>query len=1084
MENKKYSFYTKLVSSANIVLAIQYAINDDHDHFLVNYRKLNLSNNTEVINKIKRVRSILIKLLNCDFYLKAKLFLKPKGITETGKIEYRPIVLFDNEDYLIAQYAILNILVLDIDFTTGKLKKNRISELIDHTIFGNNISTSSSSLFPHWKKQYSKYSSQYYDNYEYYKQHYKYEINIDLKQFYLSLSPYFLCNYLIELYKSYGYTDYDVLIEKSLAVKLKKFENNNNLYNEYCISIDNGYYCKGLPQGLPQSKVFSNLVIKIINEQYCTLLNAEVLSYVDDAIIFTNCKLFNNENNSDTEINYLQSIINVVNEKLKKINKMTNNVILNKIYDKKYVFEISINKKKYNKIDLEKDEKHDSVIRMLAHKTSATSSLLFNCLMEENKYSIFSHCYFYFNLINKQLSDYNDSINENNDNNGVVKKLERYKKFYKNRAYSLLVETDKSEFIGFVNNEIFLMKSKNTSELIDYINDECIIVLINLLKNNLSPKENAQYLNRIRKIFENNGLMDTNYYKLLFETKILYYDKNEAYLELKKKLSFFAYSNKKEIDKKVLEILSTNIDQSNFISFANLIKCIFEKKRTKEISKYRLIIENNKIYIRMLLNMIFSVLFNVDYSISIPTTNFKGFLLPVYQFKILYYIRNRNFTLGKDIYLLKKVYYLRDKYDSIIDESLLEAIPFFNKNISSIEKIDTLINTHLYVKNIWMNGTKYLYFYTSHNQIHSVELIKNTDRLKNNIELFNFNSEEYYYLYLSCYLHDIAMVLDNNNIKKDFNYLIECIERLKEILKEVNCVKTNVAAANILFEYFNKIDSAIERNIRSNHGVRSGEYINNDNKIGLTLTEKYIVSNISVAHTIDCSRIYSKKEIDNKINIQLIKICLRLADCFDMSKNRVSTEFLDMLDDVMPIESQFHYVSHLLTNNFKIYKRYYDSESGKNYFDPNRYYEEIYFIIDINNFIYENVNSCAIYKEETKNQFEVCEKSLEIKNQFDKKLLIYDSKEKGLLLDIKKNIGGCKKCEKCTLMCSWLGKKNEYLINELFYLQYYINNTIFNDNIFKTQQVKFYVYYSTDNQTSNDRIKEKIRKIHNKLEKK
>jgi len=85
---------------------------------------------------------------------------------------------------------------------------------------------------------------------------------------------------------------------------------------------------------------------------------------------------------------------------------------------------------------------------------------------------------------------------------------------------------------------------------------------------------------------------------------------------------------------------------------------------------------------------------------------------------------------------------------------------------------------HKYTCDIWKNGSKHLYFYTLHNQEHAVDLIQNSIKIVKAIDYIDISSNDYYILFIACYLHDISMVtfpnldsiqLDNYNTNKIYS---------------------------------------------------------------------------------------------------------------------------------------------------------------------------------------------------------------------------------------------------------------------------------------------------------------------------
>lgn len=126
------------------------------------------------------------------------------------------------------------------------------------------------------------------------------------------------------------------------------------------------------------------------------------------------------------------------------------------------------------------------------------------------------------------------------------------------------------------------------------------------------------------------------------------------------------------------------------------------------------------------------------------------------ELRILSFLRNPLFT---DEEFKKREISLEDRQNrDTVDYSIMRVLEIFNSFVKDPVSIDKLIITHKYTCDVWKNGSKYLYFYTLHNQEHAIVLIQNIVKLIHAIDFLKISGVDYYILFLACYLHDISMV--------------------------------------------------------------------------------------------------------------------------------------------------------------------------------------------------------------------------------------------------------------------------------------------------------------------------------------
>lgn len=142
-----------------------------------------------------------------DKYIEAKVYFKPKKLSENGELEFRPLHSTD----LITQIAIVSMLHLFVyeipeeEEGDPKLRLSNLSRLIPSDFYGNRISVKPEYLFKPWKQQYQKYNQN--SNDALMKYHtsleYKYEVTLDLENFFPTINPIIIYHYVINHLPAY-----------------------------------------------------------------------------------------------------------------------------------------------------------------------------------------------------------------------------------------------------------------------------------------------------------------------------------------------------------------------------------------------------------------------------------------------------------------------------------------------------------------------------------------------------------------------------------------------------------------------------------------------------------------------------------------------------------------------------------------------------------------------------------------------------------------------------------------------------------------------------------------------------------------
>lgn len=262
---------------------IPIAITDKNNHILEVIAKNDLELYYALSDKhniilIEKVIELCIARLNCLFNNKDELFLikvffKLKSY-DSGVLKFRPLHTARLID-LICMVSILIPLMYDDDYEKGTRTLSDLSKLVPHNFYGNVPSTNVQYLFHKWQTKYKEYTDDVIGHCRMYQSNHKYltEVSLDIKNFFPSISPRLLYNYIKDKLSLTYKDDLDTL--KTAIVKLLFFrvEKDNiepwkdNYYPEDNKVIDNELYMNcGIPQGLPQSYFFGNLcMIEIKN---------------------------------------------------------------------------------------------------------------------------------------------------------------------------------------------------------------------------------------------------------------------------------------------------------------------------------------------------------------------------------------------------------------------------------------------------------------------------------------------------------------------------------------------------------------------------------------------------------------------------------------------------------------------------------------------------------------------------------------------------------------------------------------------------------------------------------------------------
>lgn len=178
------------------------------------------------------------------------------------------------------------------------------------------------------------------------------------------------------------------------------------------------------------------------------------------------------------------------------------------------------------------------------------------------------------------------------------------------------------------------------------------------------------------------------------------------------------------------------------------------------IEKYTLFVDKNSPdFRRKILNAYYSESIGVRCSDDYSFVKSNSKKLCYTELRILLRLRNPHFDFDDFVAFVKNINNEDISNQMNVDMSLLGVLGTFISFVKNPDWIDSLIQTHRITKGLWYNGSKFLNSYTLHNEEHAVTLVNNAVHIVRTIDYFVLKPIDYYILFLSCYLHDISMVI-------------------------------------------------------------------------------------------------------------------------------------------------------------------------------------------------------------------------------------------------------------------------------------------------------------------------------------
>lgn len=1069
VQNSRY--YQYLLDDKNIYLAVYSLESYVFEHGLlsledkIKFLKLKDKFNEEYILEtiIPEIRKEIKRLIaEEDYYIPVQIYFNPKKY-EDGRVEFRPIHTAGLL-YQMVIVAMLNLLIYEVplDEEKQRLRLSNLSRLIPGNFYGNRVSLKPKELFKPWKKQYQKYTSL---TNEYLKKYhssleYKYEVTLDLEKFFPSVNPQFIIHYIMERLpidlKDEDRELYHIILKKLLYCKVE---------NDLCEQLWKNYYfdkseisedeerelklfkkfSKGIPQGLPQSYFMGNIAMIPIAKEFNEQFPGVSLFYVDDSVIFTN------ELCEDKFVQSLESL----NHRLEKVFK-SERLEADSIYPKAL-----IHLEKYYKIKVHQDKKSyytrldyadngEVFLMCLSREVSHVASDMFQLYSNEEDNNLKEKLRILSEQIQKKMGELLNKI-ENTDKTKdiegyqkMMQRLTRYYKFFRYRFILLdLMETEGTEELEHI---VFMREIDKELVSLEYFIDSyknniwgaAVSIYARQLTDDSDINALKEYIKEINsRIFEYDNRTSSYLYRvytgILDERKDLDKFNLDPYASLKKMVNR-NLANYQRKHSHVIEAYIKKLEQQKR-------KEILRQIISKSLYNSMVIVDaNTEEIFRMVLNTIYSYLFSVEIedSFIIRKRNHKPVVYG--ELRILIFLRNAKFTEA-DFF---KQGFLLDTHENQmpIDYSILEVTEIFRTFVGSPVPIDNLIQTHQYIYDLWRNGSKYLYFYTLHNQEHAIELIKNCIKIIHTFDYFQISAMDYYILFLACYLHDIAMVwippFEQFLLDQDWadKIALDLEARIKELRKDEESYELG-GLKKMIVEIYQNVDQFFEKQVRNNHAFNSAQEIRDIKDLHyLDDCLREFVAEIAEAHAHCTSDVYFvKSDAKNKlISTKFNKILLRLADVLDISMYRISKPILNRNLNQMPRESAFHWISHLMIKGYALEVNYKDKtencegENEAQLLSPGSITEKVTLRVMV------EMTQLSKYRTDKPCSFaalNTCE---------------FTPGKKYLELNFGEE---CQSKENCNFLCRWFVSKNKDLLWELGALARYLKRTP--DNFFDSE---------------------------------
>jgi len=1044
-------------------LELYYALGDKFNHVLIG-KVIDLCS-----DRLKRLLESEEDLFEIYVYFKLKSY------DEEENLKFRPMHTARLTD-LICMVSILICLMYE---DGNKRNLSDLSKLIPHNFYGNVPSTDVQFLFKRWQTQYKEYTQNVIDHCRTYQKNHRYltEVSLDIKNFFPSVSPLFLYDYIVDkLASTFRGNDTETL--KTAVIKLLYFrmigKNVEPWINEYygvdkIEKVNDGEYMnRGIPQGLPQSYFFGNLcmieVKKILMED--DMFDGDAYFYVDDSVIYVQSELKGED---------FKAKINSLNVKMKAFFPKKSVIpqgghisdkYLNFHSQIKYEIQFHTNgKSSFCHID----DAYNLLggYENLARETSMSSNLYWNLEEIDDRIS-YKKSHVLANVVDKAISCLKREAAKNGEcslpekDASRLKMLKRFKKFYLYRVRMLKMKMEETSIDDTYKDfaKRFSPQHLDTRHLDSWFetNEEEIFQSeYRLLIQNYS-RDKSQKLAEEVKIFEQSILDICKKENEQKRSEYLYYQKDVTNSIAMKACLPDPYASLVRWVKENYRGMGGLPHKKQFDEF-----CYFLTHELDTLLKdglwgeeYTAFVANNSSeYQRRILNAYYSESIHVLCSDACSFIKVNSKKLHYTELRILSRLRNRQFNLDDF-----RTFVMRFDYKDIsnqmgIDMALLSVIGTFVNTVRNPEWIDGLIQTHRITKGLWYNGSKFLNSYTLHNEEHAVTLINQSVHIVKTIDYFVLKPIDYYILFLSCYLHDISMVVhpDMYVVNLSDVEIVALISnqmlKMKEVVKKFNDFKAieiidhrnarMKESWKFLVDVFNAIYGYFEQKVRNQHPSDSAGFVLAKSDTLLNYLEPTLLSfvaKVSASHGWDAVDVYGLKSRakNDTVSLKYLMILIRLVDLFDVANDRINYHLLRQNLNNMPLISQFHWISHLITDKLEFDADYVITKDEDVMFVDSPITETL--IVKL----YLNVKYLTSKRKVVPCKGRNCK-----------------LRDKYIDIDIENNV----ECQatQCTLLCHWMMRKHEWLVQELVALNEYLYSV--NNSLIQTR-IKFQLYFSND----------------------
>ena len=746
--------------------------------------------NVELIEKVIGLCQQKLKwvLAEKEHLFDATVYFKLKNYDD-GKLKFRPMHTARLID-LICMVSIMNCLMFDDDFEKGERKLSDLSKLLPHNFYGNIPSMDVQFLFHKWQTKYKEYTEEVIEHCRTYQQNHSYltEVSLDIKNFFPSISPKMLYDYIIsKLSKTYEEDKEDLskAVAKLLYFKIDK--ENIEPWKEYYYPEEADltgvefYMNCGIPQGLPQSYFFGNLcmieVKRLLMKKEC--FEGDAYFYVDDSVIYIQAKL-DNETFKGKISKLNTSLASWCEDKINADSSLIDYIGTNCLdFQKKLIYKIRFHedgKSVFTHID-DADNQYGPISN-ITRETSMHSKIAYN-LDEVDDHVSLKKLQALDSVISREIDELTKKQKAAADSNkngdalaSRLKLLRRFKKFflYRNRLLRIREEGGPSVEMLKDFSKRFLDKAAKPEEFFEQFDEDIFQSEYRLLIQKLSKKGAGRIIEEIERfeklMLESCGVKTEGRLSYLFYTKDV-----KASFKMKS-LTRDIYTSLVRWSKENFSGLKSMDPDKQMVKFRNFLEPVNEKEEINLHSIYGMqeggfegktftlfVMNASAEYQRRILNVYFSEIMDVVPSDALAFTKMNARRLRYSELRILAYLRNQNFELEDFEEFIEHIKEKDISNQMGIDMGVLEVLNIFIRNVRKPEWVDSLIVTHRLTKGLWYNGSKFLNSYTLHNEEHAVTLITKSLELTNRIDYFVLKDIDFYILFLACYLHDISMVI-------------------------------------------------------------------------------------------------------------------------------------------------------------------------------------------------------------------------------------------------------------------------------------------------------------------------------------